>query len=134
MRHPPQTVRLLACWDDPGARRASEAVENEPFATETYGMEGTRFWQATDLHPEADAIEFTLRRAGAALGGLRATVPADHFVRNVTAAAGVCLGLGVPFEAVAAAVAKFQGARRRFETVGQAGGIRIMDHYAHHPT
>ena len=126
--------RLLACWDDPGARRASEAVENEPFATETYGMEGTRFWQATDLRPEADAIEFTLRRAGAALGGLRATVPADHFVRNVTAAAAVCLGLGVPFEAVAAAVAKFQGARRRFETVGQAGGILIMDDYAHHPT
>ena len=38
------------------------------------------------------------------------------------------------FETVAASVAKFQGARRRFETKGEAGGVLVMDDYAHHPT
>lgn len=126
--------RLLACWDDPGARAASEAVEDEPFVTETYGIDGTRYWQATDLRRDPAAVTFTLRRGGAPEGQLRATVPGDYFVRNVTAAAGVCLGLGVAFETVAAAVSKFQGARRRFETKGEAGGVLVMDDYAHHPT
>jgi UDP-N-acetylmuramate--alanine ligase len=126
--------RLLACWDDPGARRVSEMVEDGPVSIESYGLDAPRYWEATDVHYEGGAATFTLRRAGAPLGTITVNVPAEHFVRNVTAAAGVCVGLGVPFETVARAAARFRGARRRFQPVGDVEGVLVMDDYAHHPT
>ncbi|HEX6030314.1 MAG TPA: UDP-N-acetylmuramate--L-alanine ligase, partial [Tepidiformaceae bacterium] len=125
---------LLACWDDQGARYVSEMVEDQPIRVETYGTEGTRFWQATEVDCGQREASFTLRRGGKKLGKLEASVPGIHFVRNATAAAAVCLGLGVDFEVVQDSIEKFQGARRRFEVVGEAGGILVMDDYAHHPT
>src|SRR5690606_25897314 len=65
---------------------------------------------------------------------LRLRTPGEHAVRNALAATAVCLGEGVTFEQVAEAVAAFQGARRRFETRGEANGVLVMDDYAHHPT
>ncbi|MGH2370308.1 MAG: glutamate ligase domain-containing protein, partial [Chloroflexota bacterium] len=41
---------------------------------------------------------------------------------------------GVPPAAAAAALATYHGTRRRFQLVGEAGGVRIYEDYAHHPT
>ncbi|MCC7364891.1 MAG: UDP-N-acetylmuramate--L-alanine ligase [Dehalococcoidia bacterium] len=125
---------LLACWDDAGARAVSEAVEDSGIREETYGIDGTRFWQATAITKDDTGATFTLRRGGGPVGELRVSVPADHFVRNATAAAAVALTVGVDFATVQRSVAAFRGARRRFETVGEAGGVLVMDDYAHHPT
>jgi UDP-N-acetylmuramate--alanine ligase len=125
---------LLACWDDTGARQVSEMVEDEPIRVETYGIDGVRFWQATNIDCTDRGASFTLSRGGGPVGLLHANVPGMHFVRNSTAAAAVCLGLGVEFETVRGAIARFRGARRRFETIGEAGDVVVMDDYAHHPT
>jgi UDP-N-acetylmuramate--alanine ligase len=42
--------------------------------------------------------------------------------------------LGVPRDTVREAIASFTGTSRRFEYIGQAAGITVMDDYAHHPT
>ncbi len=126
--------RLLTCWDDAGARAVSELVEDAPIQAESYGIEGARFWKGTDIVRDDTGVSFTFLMAGAAVGSLHASVPGDYIVRNVVAAAGVCLGLGVDFETIHDAVSRFQGARRRFERVGEAGGVLVMDDYAHHPT
>jgi UDP-N-acetylmuramate--alanine ligase len=55
-------------------------------------------------------------------------------VANALAAIAASDALEVPVEAVQGAVAVFRGVRRRFELVGEAGGITVMDDYAHHPT
>ncbi len=125
---------LLACWDDPGARAVSEMVEDEPIRVETYGSEGVRFWQATNIALDADGARFTLTRGGKVLGEITARVPGIHFVLDATAAAAACLTVGVEFDAIRAAIARFNGARRRFERIGEAGGVLLMDDYAHHPT
>ena len=44
------------------------------------------------------------------------------------------LGLGLDPERVVAGLGAFTGARRRFEVVGEAGGVTVVDDYAHHPT
>ncbi len=41
---------------------------------------------------------------------------------------------GLPSEPAADALAEFSGTGRRFELLGEAGGITIIDDYAHHPT
>jgi UDP-N-acetylmuramate--alanine ligase len=42
--------------------------------------------------------------------------------------------LGVAPEVAVAALAEYRGARRRFELKGEAGGVTVIDDYAHHPT
>lgn len=125
---------LLACADDPGARYVSDVLGDDPLRHETYGTEGVRFWMARDISMTERGAEFVVTRGGVALGSVHATVPGIHFVRNALAATAVTLHLDVPFDQVAGAIAAFRGARRRFETVGEAGGVLVMDDYAHHPT
>ena len=42
--------------------------------------------------------------------------------------------MGVEFEKLAAGLAEFHGAKRRFQTKGRANGVWVVDDYAHHPT
>ena len=41
---------------------------------------------------------------------------------------------GISFEAIVEAIVKFNGAKRRFQVLGEAEGILVIDDYAHHPT
>jgi UDP-N-acetylmuramate--alanine ligase len=125
---------LLACTDDPGARYVSDALGDEPLRHESYGIAGPRYWSAKGIELSENGAQFTVTRGGTALGKLRAGVPGEHFVLNALAATAVCLHLDVPFDTIVASVASFRGARRRFERIGEAGGVLVMDDYAHHPT
>jgi UDP-N-acetylmuramate--alanine ligase len=55
-------------------------------------------------------------------------------VQNALAAVAVGLELDVPFAQIAAALAEFRGAERRFEQRGVIGGVTVVDDYGHHPT
>ena len=43
------------------------------------------------------------------------------------------LRLGLPFDALREGLEGFTGTRRRMEPKGEAGGVRVVDSYAHHP-
>lgn len=72
--------------------------------------------------------------AATELGALTLAVPGRHSVRNALAAVAVGLELDVPFAKIAAALAEFHGAERRFERRGIVNGISVVDDYGHHPT
>src|ERR1035437_3873193 len=58
-----------------------------------------------------------------------------HNVLNALAALGVGLTrFGVSVEQMAPGLASFAGAERRFQRLGVAGGVSVVDDYAHHPT
>ena len=61
-------------------------------------------------------------------------VPGRHNLQNALAAVTVAVRLGLPMAPVAAALARFEGADRRFEHHGEVGGVRVVDDYGHHPT
>src|SRR5437667_84347 len=65
---------------------------------------------------------------------LRLRVPGLHNVRNAAAALAVVHELGADLERALAALAEFTGVGRRFERVGEVGGVMVVDDYAHHPT
>ena len=66
---------------------------------------------------------------------LRLRVPGRHNVADAALAfTAAVLGLGLDPDRVVEGLYGFTGARRRFETVGEAGGVRVVDDYAHHPT
>ncbi|HHY37995.1 MAG TPA: UDP-N-acetylmuramate--L-alanine ligase [Clostridia bacterium] len=68
------------------------------------------------------------------LGRVELSVPGMHNVSNALAALCVGLFIGVDFEMAARALKQFRGVHRRFETIGEVEGIRIVDDYGHHPT
>jgi UDP-N-acetylmuramate: L-alanyl-gamma-D-glutamyl-meso-diaminopimelate ligase len=57
-----------------------------------------------------------------------------HNVSNCLAAIAICVGRGVPVEQIRRGVSSFAGVRRRQELRGIAGGVTVIDDYAHHPT
>lgn len=123
---------LLVCADDPGSARLGGAAAGA--RNETYGTSAGATWTAADVRKSASGADFTVWHRGTEMGELHVPFPGDNFVRNALAAAAVCLQEGVSFDTIRGALAKVHGAHRRFETVGGASGVLVMDDYAHHPT
>jgi UDP-N-acetylmuramate--alanine ligase len=71
---------------------------------------------------------------GRRLGQVDLRIPGRHNALNAAAALAAGLGLGFPAERLREGLASFTGTRRRFEHKGSAGGVRVFDSYAHHPT
>jgi UDP-N-acetylmuramate--alanine ligase len=87
----------------------------------------------------AHAADVRLGEGGSefVVGGVpvRLPVPGAHNARNAAAAIVACRLAGADPVAVAAALADFGGAGRRFERLGSTGaGATVVDDYAHHPT
>jgi UDP-N-acetylmuramate--alanine ligase len=74
------------------------------------------------------------RAPTATLGSLTLNVPGRHNLSNALACTAVGLELGLSFNQIAAGLADFRGAERRFEVRGEPRGILVIDDYGHHPT
>jgi UDP-N-acetylmuramate--alanine ligase len=82
----------------------------------------------SDVAEEPFAIAFSV--AGVRV---RLQVPGRHNAENALAALTAAEAAGVPLAQGAAALAGFTGLRRRFELVGEAAGIAVIDDFAHNP-
>jgi UDP-N-acetylmuramate--alanine ligase len=60
-------------------------------------------------------------------------MPGRHNASNALAALAATHALGVPLADGAAALERFAGLRRRLETIGTAGGVTVIDDFAHNP-
>ncbi len=125
--------RLLVGGASEGGARVAAAI-GDAIAVETYGLDEGCTWQATDIALDESGATFTVRREGAPQGSLTIALPGEYAIENTLAAAAVCLGEGVAFAAIHEAGASFRGAKRRFEQIGEAGGVLVIDEYAHHPS
>ncbi len=65
---------------------------------------------------------------------LELAVPGEHNRRNAAAALAALELAGVERSEATHALGRFRGARRRFELVGEAAGVTVVDDYAHHPS
>ena len=121
----------VLCGDDANVRQLIPALHCRHL---TYGLGEGVDLRAVDLDLSGATAGFSVVWRGERLGAVRLGVPGRHNVLNALAAVGVALDAGLPFEAVRAGLADFTGVGRRFELLGEAGGVRVMDDYAHHPT
>jgi len=99
----------------------------------TYGLGEDADYQAYDVAVGMTS-SFQVAARGRRLGEFRLRVPGEHNVLNALAAIAVANELKVEPEAMKEALWKFPGAARRFEVLGTARGITVVDDYAHHPT
>ena len=123
--------KAIVCGDDENIR---EIIPNIQGTTITYGVEANNDYTATDIQPGDRKISFTMQYQGSDLGKIELSVPGLHNVYNAMGTVIACLEAGISFTAIAAAIVHFHGAKRRFQVVGDANDILIVDDYAHHPT
>lgn len=101
---PPERLRTCSL-NDPSADLFGGDIEEEPFA----------------ISFRANGVPVRLR------------MPGRHNVENALAALAAAEAAGVPLAEGAAALAGFKGLRRRFELVGEAQGVRVIDDFGHNP-
>ena len=78
---------------------------------------------------------FDLYAGGALVGRVRLPLSGRHNLQNALAAlAATSQGFGVPLEVATRALGEFGGVARRQDLLGEPGGIRLYDDFAHHPT
>jgi UDP-N-acetylmuramate--alanine ligase len=117
--------RAVVCIDDPGVRALLPRIA-DPIVT--YGRSADA---AIRLIDRDDGPSVTV--SGVA-HRLELRVPGQHNLLNATAVLAVCAVLDVPIPAALEGLARFRGATRRFQHLGEVDGIVVVDDYAHHPT
>ena len=123
---------VVLCADDPGAdslpvQHATEIVR--------YGVSSPDArLLARDIRDENGLTMFTVWFDGSPRGEVHLRIPGEHNVQNALAALGVGLAWGAQISAMVPGLAGFTGVERRFQRLGEAAGVTIVDDYAHHPT
>jgi UDP-N-acetylmuramate--alanine ligase len=116
----------VLCEDDPGsaalAAQVSDAVRY-----------GTAPHADVRLLPGEGGAPSRVRVDGREVV-LTLTVPGRHNLLNAVAALTACHLLGADLDAAAHGLQRFTGAARRFQRLGEAGDVLVVDDYAHHPT
>jgi len=131
----PSDGLLVACWDDPVVRELGERQQAVGGAVAFFGLGSGAEWRAEGVRPNyAGGVDFLATRRGETLGLVRLRLPGAHNASNAMAALTAADFLGVPFHTARSALTEFRGVGRRFEVKGKAGGVVVVDDYAHHPT
>ena len=117
--------------DDPETRMLADALPAEKLIG--YGFDSPAATLiGRNLELRADGVDFTVELDGeqhqASL-----QVPGRHNALNALAALGAVHALGIAMDEAVAALARFAGLKRRLETVGTAGGVTVIDDFAHNP-
>src|SRR5216110_2686669 len=126
-----RAARVIVGGDDAGADRVALKLE-APVWRVGHGATADVRIRAVRLEPGGSRA--TIALPGGQTVELALAVPGLHNVRNAAAALAVLQALGADVPAGAEALSRFHGVGRRFERLGDAGGVTIVDDYAHHPT
>ena len=127
------TEALVVNAEDPETLIAVEGLDHVPVIR--YGFTDDCDWQARNVGEFDGAYGcYELYHHGEKLADIRLGVPGKHNVLNSLGAAATAHLCGASAEEIAAGLAHFRGAGRRFEFLGTFSGVTIVDDYAHHPT
>ncbi len=125
---------VVVCADDPGAMMLAGPARADGIDVRTYGTAADADLRLDALSTSGSTSSYEAVLHGRALGEVRVQVPGVHLARNSAAALLAGIGLGLPEGQLIEGLGGFTGVRRRMELKGSAGGVRVYDDYAHHPT
>lgn len=123
---------VVVCADDPLltvlARERSQA------RVISYGQNEDADVRCSGIERDGIGHRFTVAFPDGGSVDVKVGVPGIHNVLNATGVLAAIWALDLDVSAAATALASFGGVRRRFDRVGEAGGVTVVDDYAHHPT
>jgi UDP-N-acetylmuramate: L-alanyl-gamma-D-glutamyl-meso-diaminopimelate ligase len=122
---------LAICADDPECLALAGAARA---VVVTYGLNPESDWRIVGARDENGVQRFAVERSAKDPIEVRLTFPGVHNAQNACAALILAEFAGVDPQVGATACADFRGPARRFEILGERGGVAVVDDYAHHPT
>lgn len=123
---------IVACGEDVQLAQLARATGKRVY---TYGFGHDFDVCISDYRVQGVGSTFTLELPdGSVVQGSVKQSPGRHNVLNAAGAIALLWALGYDPTVVAQALSDFAGVRRRFDLVGEVGGVTIIDDYAHHPT
>ena len=117
--------------DDPETRILADSVPAAKIVGYGFDSPGAAY-MGKDLQLLPDGVTFALEADGER-HDVRLAVPGRHNASNALAAIAAAKLLGVRLEDAVIAMARFEGLKRRLETVGEAAGVTVIDDFAHNP-
>jgi UDP-N-acetylmuramate--alanine ligase len=123
--------KVVVNLDDPEARILGEGAAMDKLVGYGFDSPGAAF-QGKSYEPRGDGSRFALEALGERFE-VDLSVPGRHNASNALAAIAAAHALGVRVEDAVAALGRFEGLKRRLETVGTAGGVTVIDDFAHNP-
>lgn len=128
----PEDGVIVACGDEP---HVVEIARSEGRRMYTYGFNEGCDVRITSYEPHGIGSRYTVVMPdGTQVEGAIKQNPGRHNVLNATGVVTLLWALGFDAAKVAQALSGFAGVRRRFDLVGEVGGVTVVDDYAHHPT
>ena len=120
---------LVVSGDDPGCRRVRGEIAREDVTVVSFGAGPGGDWSLG-----RDGADWQVTGPNGGTVRLSLTVPGQHNALNATAALAALAALGHDPAAAATALGTFDGVGRRFDVLGDSGGVTVVDDYAHHPS
>jgi len=127
----PANGSLLVCNEYASAREVAAAAR---CPVVFYGDKEPGGWQARNIRADGAATWFEPVYNGRADDPVKVTLIGRHNVMNALAVYATAKELGLAPAAIRDGMATFAGVRRRQELKGEAGGVSVIDDFAHHPT
>lgn len=116
--------------DNPDAEALAGALP--PDRVTTFSIERAADLQAIFIDEQPFSVDFMVTEDDLIVE-VTLQVPGRHNVANALAAIGAVRAAGVSLHDAAQALAGFTGLRRRFDLVGRAGDIAVIDDFGHNP-
>ena len=128
----PEDGVIVACGEEP---HVVEIARSEGRRMYTYGFNQGCDVRITSYEPHGIGSRYAaVMPDGTQVEGTIKQNPGRHNVLNATGVITLLWALGFDAAKVAQALSGFAGVRRRFDLVGEVGGVTVVDDYAHHPT
>ena len=122
---------LVVRDDDEGA---NEVARDATCDVWRYGPGRPWDGRIEDVDTVRGVMRFSVLREGVSVGTFDSIMVGDHNLWNQVAATAVAVSRGLSPDAIAKGFATFAGIKRRQEVIGDAGGVTVIDDFAHHPT
>jgi UDP-N-acetylmuramate--alanine ligase len=119
--------KVVLNLDDDETRLLAAVLPAEKLVTYSFWDEGAGLF-GSGIAEEPYGVTFRVGDVP-----VRLQVPGRHNAENALAALAAAGALGVPLAEAAEALAGFTGLRRRFEKVGEANGVTVLDDFGHNP-
>jgi UDP-N-acetylmuramate--alanine ligase len=127
------TKAVIVNGDDSNSMKAIEGITGKDIIT--FGFKDTNDYYPTNIKKVTGMqTEYTVMHKGEKVCDITINVAGTHNVLNSLASVVACLYKGIDVASIQKGLFDFGGAGRRFEKVGVAKGITIVDDYAHHPS
>lgn len=129
-----QTSKIIFVnGDNANALKAVNGITNAEIVT--FGLDKKNYYHAENIARTNHARDkFTIIKSGEKIAEVELSIPGKHNIFNAIAAFAVADFLGVDPQSIAGSLHSFTGVHRRFEILGEFGGITVADDFAHHPT